>query len=67
MNLSMTFIIFSVTSAGTCASSTSAYVSSGNVFHVDYAVFLLCTTNPDTVSQPVRAWNIRRASDFCGT
>ena len=60
----MTCMHCSEISAGACASSRSAVVRSGNEFHIAQAVFLPCPKNPDTVSQPVSAWNIGRASDF---
>ena len=35
-----------------------ASVSWGNAFQVVHAIFLPCATKVDTMSQPVRAWNI---------
>ena len=60
----MTSILCSGISIGACASSSSAPVSSGNEFPVAQAVFFPCPTNADTVSHPVSAWSIGRASDF---
>ena len=49
---------------GACASVIKAPVSSGNEFQVVHAVVFPWPTNANTVSHPVSAWNIRRASDL---
>ena len=60
------FIASSGISFGPSAIINSASVSSANDFHDDYAVFFLCPAKLDTVSQPVKAWNIGRAHDIFG-
>lgn len=41
-------------------------VISGTDFHTSYAVFLPFLLNDDTVSHPVKAWNISNALDVSG-
>ena len=65
-NLSIMCIASSVISFGSSASINRAYVSSGSDFHVDHAVFFPCPSKLDTVSQPVKAWDIGRAHDISG-
>jgi len=64
-NLSIACILSSGIPVGACASVSKAPVSSGNQFQVVHAVFFPWATNADTVSHPVRAWNIGRSSDVC--
>ena len=65
-NLSIMFIASSGISFGPSASINNASVSSSSDVHVDHAVFFPCPAKLDTVSQPVKAWNISRAHDISG-
>ena len=60
INLSILFIASSPISFGLSGKVNSASVSSGSDFHVDPA-------KPDTVSQPVKAWNIGMTRDISGS
>jgi len=63
-NLSMMRIASSGMSRGAEDSSNSASVSSGSTVQTAHAVFLPCRAKLDTVSHPVRAWNIGSARAF---
>ena len=63
-NLSIACILSSRIPVGACARVSQAPVSSGNEFQVVHVVFFPWPKNADTVSDPVSAWNIGRASDF---
>ena len=63
-NLSMMHIASFGMSRGAEDSSSSASVSSGSTVQTAHAVFLPCLAKLDTVSHPVRAWNIGSARAF---
>ena len=44
----------------------SAFVSSSIYFYVDHSVIFLFPAKLDTISQPIKAWNIGRAYDITG-
>ena len=65
-NLSIMPMVFSGISSGASPSDSSASVSSGSDFQVDHAVFFPCPAKLETVSQPVKAWNIGSAHAILG-
>ena len=63
-NLSMVCMTSSGMSVGAADNFSSASVSSGSTVQIAQAVFLPYPVKLDTVSHPVRAWNIGRACGF---
>ena len=63
-NDSSTDILSSLKHPGLVTRFANTEVTASNDFHVSKAVFLPLPANDDTVSQPVKAWNIGRARAF---